>query len=252
VPNTWPSIDSSAVISGLVGSHPEISRIYVFEPSMTPLLQERFSPSTQEQEAISLGLELKRKYNLPFWEGVLLSLFHAERPSTRLLRAAAHHNETAGNFIPIERNAVSASHLRELASGYIDHRMLAVSSRVKLRDGSNRHFPMLDFHCPVSPESLRLAQVVSEELFTGRGFILRSGDSYHFYGNGLLTESELIAFLGRALLFTPIIDRAWVAHQLLESACALRISPRSSAGGAPTVVARTMARRASGATSELS
>jgi hypothetical protein len=42
--------------------------------------------------------------------------------------------------------------------------------------------------------------------------------------------------LARALLLAPIIDRAWVAHQLIERACGLRISPGKTYAQPPIVI----------------
>jgi hypothetical protein len=49
-----------------------------------------------------------------------------------------------------------------------------------------------------------------------------------YYGDAMLDDRGLTRFLARCLLFAPVIDRAWVGHQLLESACALRISAKPS------------------------
>ncbi len=70
----------------------------------------------------------------------------------------------------------------------------------------------------------------------GGGFLLQSGESYHFYGKGLLDDRALVRFLGQALLLAPVIDRAWIAHQLIEGASALRISKKPSGSGEPVVV----------------
>jgi hypothetical protein len=46
----------------------------------------------------------------------------------------------------------------------------------------------------------------------------------------------LLTMLAKALLFAPIIDRAWVAHQMIERACGLRISPGKTYSQGPIVV----------------
>lgn len=43
-------------------------------------------------------------------------------------------------------------------------------------------------------------------------------------------------FLGRALLFTPVVDGRWVAHQMIEGQCALRVSPGNAQQIVPVVV----------------
>lgn len=49
------------------------------------------------------------------------------------------------------------------------------------------------------------------------GFLLLdSGDSYHACGIALLAGQERPEFLGRSLFFSPIVDSAYVAHQLVQ------------------------------------
>jgi hypothetical protein len=48
---------------------------------------------------------------------------------------------------------------------------------------------------------------------------------------------ELIDFLARALMYSPIIDRAYIAHQLLEKRCSLRISGKENKSSLPKVIA---------------
>lgn len=232
------NMDACAVIVEIVSEHADIAGIRAFEVQAAPLLQERLIPSSDEANVIEAALRLKARYNMPFWEGVLLSCFNAQQPPSRLLRAATYHNPSTRDPIFIARDVLTVDYLQNLVRESIDDRVLVISSMIDLRDGSQRHLPMLDFHCPASPENLELTCAVVQELSIGDGFVLESGDSYHFYGERVLDESEMIRFLGRALLFAPIIDRAWIAHQLIESACALRISPRAENARAPYVVAK--------------
>jgi hypothetical protein len=78
---------------------------------------------------------------------------------------------------------------------------------------------------------------VASQFGVGEGFLVETDKSYHFYGTKLLEEKELVEFLGRALLFAPIVDRAWISHQLIELCCALRISSRQP-DGKPLAVIR--------------
>ena len=92
------------------------------------------------------------------------------------------------------------------------------------QDDKVMHLPMLDFHCRASSDNDALVVAVLKELGL-QGYVAKSGRSYHYYGRRLMSEQDLITMLGRALLYSPIIDRAWIAHQLLERSCGLRISP---------------------------
>ena len=114
--------------------------------------------------------------------------------------------------------------------------MLVLNSRVALEGGESKHIPMLDFHFPVSRANEEVALFIIRNLDVMGGYLLDSGKSYHFYGKSLLTDDELPVFLGRALQFCPIIDRAWVAHQLIERSCGLRISQKPDGGQVPVLV----------------
>jgi hypothetical protein len=95
---------------------------------------------------------------------------------------------------------------------------------------------MLDFRIRPSIENEQLAIDILHRLKRG-GTLLNSGNSYHFYGNRLLRgDQELVKFLGRASLFSPFVDQRWIAHQLIEGACALRVSPGKSFKSPPKVV----------------
>ena len=65
--------------------------------------------------------------------------------------------------------------------------------------------------------------------------VLDSGESYHAVSTINMDEGELMNFLQRTLFFSPIIDRLWVAHQMLNKSCSLRIGKKH--GVIPEVVA---------------
>jgi hypothetical protein len=113
--------------------------------------------------------------------------------------------------------------------------MLAASSRVECAGKEDMHIPMLDFHCDVSAANDRRVRFITIALGL-HGYIVHSGRSYHVYGSKLIATEELVTLLSSALLFSPIIDRAWIAHQIIERACGLRISPGKTYPHPPLVV----------------
>jgi len=113
-----------------------------------------------------------------------------------------------------------------------------VLSEVQLSGGRIGHLPFLDFHCPVAENSLRLVTNVARILFSGPGIILDSGHSYHAVGLNIVDTERLIDILARALLFNPIVDRAYISHQIIERGCALRISRGGHQDKTPVVVAQ--------------
>jgi hypothetical protein len=96
---------------------------------------------------------------------------------------------------------------------------------------------MLDFSQAAAARALQLVKGVVETIGL-TGYILESGRSYHFYGEQLLDDSQWLRFLAESLLFGPVVDRRWVAHQLIESASALRISAGPNGAPIPRVVDR--------------
>lgn len=234
--------DALELIPAIISEHPGIQEVQLVEPEYAPAIQERITMSREEQTLIEAGLQLRASHNLPFWDSVLLSAFGVTPVPVKILQEALHHQSLAQHCRAVKRENLTAQYLRDLATAVPSTRMLAMSSSLKLTDGSIRHLPMLDFHCPATPENLSLVGEVIKRLAIGDGFILESNKSYHFYGWKLLSANELERFLGRALLFAPVVDRAWIAHQLIESACALRISANRGKGTWPFVVAHIVSK----------
>lgn len=96
-----------------------------------------------------------------------------------------------------------------------------------MADGSVCHIPMIDFHIPASETNLRVVCDVCEALGLNNGYLLESGVSYHFVGANPVSEEELMRILIDALLFCPIVDGAWICHQLKERSCSLRIDKKN-------------------------
>src|SRR5208282_912323 len=152
-----------------------------------------------------------------------------------VLKRVTHHNPQDLDSFPINRSDCSETRLREIIEDLPANRMLALSSRVLTKRREVLHLPMLDFHCPASRENEVLVKAVIGEIGL-EGYIAKSGASYHFYGCTLVDEQSLITILGKSLLFCPIIDRAWIAHQLIERACGLRISAGKSYEKCPEII----------------
>jgi hypothetical protein len=135
----------------------------------------------------------------------------------------------------LPRESVRADVLDTLMSDLTPGEVLAISSLTECGDKRILHVPMLDFHCQISSMNDIRVKTIAQNLDL-HGYIVHSGQSYHFYGSNLLDTDHLIKLLAKALLFAPFVDRAWVAHQLIERACGLRISPGKSYLRSPVVV----------------
>jgi hypothetical protein len=211
-----------------------------------PHIENRGRLEPAEKAAVATGLRLRETFRLPFWEGVLLAASTGEcTGGDGLIEAAEFHQTIGSRRTWLSVREVEAARLETMcADAQQSGQMLAVTSAIRMPDGVIQHVPMMDFHLAYSsPANALLIKLVSRWEIPGA--LLRSGKSYHFYGRTLLDQTGLARFLGRALLYTPIVDRAWIAHQLIEQSCALRISARPEYGGTPTLLTRFSAVRPS-------
>jgi hypothetical protein len=119
------------------------------------------------------------------------------------------------------------------------HLALAICSICILEDGTVAHLPMMDFRSAVKSTSTDFIERLLKVMGQGHGFILDSGNSYHFYGTRLLGESEWVTFLATSLLFAPFVDSRYVAHRLRAGRCNLRLRRSGSLKPADPVVVRT-------------
>ena len=184
------------------------------------LVQERISDwKASEQKIFDSAMRFKKQYCLPFWDGIMLSSFNQSCHSDSFLEAALHHN-SIDNL-----KFIDTTEICELFQ--LKQQRIAVNSQVKMIDGSIRHLPMLDFHIPVSDNHIPIIYKVCKCLELPDGYILNSGESYHYIGITPIEWETLYIILCKALLYSPIIDKAWISHQLIEKSCSLRIGQKN-------------------------
>lgn len=229
-------LDSFDVVQQIMSAHSSISRFHVLDVPTPPLLQERVQSDCLDQSAVDEALELKRNYGMSFWDAYFVAARQQTVHLDELFRAALMHDTSASRLRPVDPQRLPS--LRQLEGDLKPGKMLAISSLVELRSGEFRHIPMLDLHYAASSANLRMiVSAVNALKPRSRGLLLQSGKSYHYYGFELLTNEELTKFLASAILLGPIIDRRWIAHQLIEGACALRIGSGHGYESLPFVVA---------------
>jgi hypothetical protein len=114
---------------------------------------------------------------------------------------------------------------------------LALTSLVTLSDRSSGHIPMLDLKCDTSLEAQRSVVELFRRIGSPHGALLDSGQSYHYYGFEVVTESEWRVFLGKCLLSALLVDTRYIAHRLIDGFCSLRINATVTKPKVPTVVA---------------
>ncbi len=227
--------DAVATLVSFLDVHSEIVRIKLFEPSDSPLLQDTVADI--DSAMLKRAVDLHDSVGVPFWEAMLLTLRAASMAPAEVLRAATYHNPATENVRILDTRGLSEARLRQIASSASTGRVMAVSSQVEMGDGSIAHLPMLDFGSIRPFDQLAVVEEIVRQLGVG-GWILLSGKSFHFYGDRIISQADLTVYLARSLLFAPIVDARWVAHQLIESACALRISAKGASEEMPTVVSQ--------------
>jgi hypothetical protein len=199
-----------------------------------PLFQDRL-PDGTGTTVISRALEIRRSTGLSFMDGVNLALAQLGVDDATIVANIAFQNANdKPSWTPTE--AI-------LSDGFIDAQpdssseMHVLSSGVRLSDGSIGHLPLMDFHISAAPAAQRLVAHICRQLMPA-GWLLESGRSYHYYGDAILSVQQMYSFLGRGLMFSPITDRAWIAHQIVDGECCLRTGSHPSKVGTPFVVAK--------------
>lgn len=218
-------MNSQDVINSILSLNPCIEALSFHSYSHSVLIQDEIvNWQTEEQNMFEYALALKEHNGIPFWNGIMLSTFNNPNYSKQILKQALRHNSVNGLlFIP--RESIASS----LKSSY------AICSKVRIYGKVEEfHLPLIDFHIPPSSLNLRVVYDVCQNLGVGTGWILNSGESYHFIGNHPILWDDLNTILCKAIVYNPIVDTIWVSHQLREKCCSLRIGEKK--GVLPEVV----------------
>ncbi len=209
------------VLKHIAEIHEDISHFTLITFPQQRLVQNWLKPwGEKEMSVFEDALRMKNELGIPFWNGIMLSSFNQEHYSSALLKSAMHHNPITSPIL-VER--------MEMIKGFVydNDKRWAVNSKVLMKDGIEKHIPMIDFHIAASNLNLPVVLDVCDVLGLRRGFLLESGASYHYVGLDPIAEDELMNILIDALLFCPIVDGAWISHQLKEKSCSLRIDRKN-------------------------
>lgn len=177
-----------------------------------------------EQAHFAKAMKVRNELRFPFWDAIMVTTFNNPDYSVSILKAALQHNH-AHSLFHIKTEDIKHNPL--LCN--TDER-IAVCSSVLMKDKQIRHIPMLDFHIPVSDANLDIVENICTILELNPGYILNSGESYHFISSVTVTWDDLYMILSKALRFCPILDRAWISHQLEEKSCSLRVDRKNGVG----------------------
>ncbi len=225
--------DAPTAYRDLIMAHSNVVAITVCRYETPPLLQQRINPTVFEQEIITAALSIRGETRIPFWEAVFAACIKAGRCTDPLLDATMFHNG------PGDPTRVTVGELQSQGlQRFVDsgQRNVGLASLVELENSDTHHLALMDFHCSINEENTEIVAAVCRRLMPLGFFLLDSGDSYHACGIALLTANERLEYLARSLLFAPIVDVAYVAHQLLQSMSSIRISGGGSKTKCPEVL----------------
>lgn len=218
------------IITQIVSHELAIEAITLLQFPTTPLLQERLPMNCNAEKSIAHAMDLRSMYNIPFWDGLMNAQFQPSAFTPALLKEALHHNQVLSQ-VAVKR--ADLHRLKEFSALVSEN--YGINSRVYCKNGQTRHIVLLDFHLPKQLENIACAESVLK-LLGLKGYLLETNKSYHFIGDSTVSEQDLKNVLYRALLFSPIIDKNWIAHQLLEGSCTLRITAKD--GSLPQVIGK--------------
>lgn len=221
------------MLKALVRANSRIECLGFVGYSQPPMLQERLELDHDEAELYSRALEFRERFGLPFWSALLLNASRLPHKVGRIVANVGLHQPNS-QTLELDRDEleqISESSLRGLFPG----KTAAVNSRVSTRGGSRRHLLMMDLQCPTTDAHDELVSKLCRTLADCRWAVFASGKSYHCYGLELVDEERWRHHLSSALLFAPLVDQQWIAHQLIDGSATLRVLDSAAKPTVPTL-----------------
>ena len=93
-----------------------------------------------------------------------------------------------------------------------------------LIEGTGFHLDMIDFDCEKSDEGLADVRDILTFLRIKRGFIMDSGNSYHYLGFDFRSELEFLRLLERLPSYSRV-GSSWSSYQKTKGFSVLRVTP---------------------------
>jgi hypothetical protein len=179
----------------------------------------------REQGLRDGAVALRDTNGIPFWDALLATSMQQRIISKRFIESALAHDAAPDEQeILLASEGITAERILDIISKLPAGYGLAACSRATLTSSRAAHIPMLDFRCPCSEENARAIERMLTLAGCHEGILVESGRSYHFYGTSLLSEAEWVEFMGRALLFAPIVDSRFIGHRLVDGQCRLKVT----------------------------
>ncbi len=191
--------------------------------SKPPKLQKRMYLNNLELEILSVANRKYENSELCFWDIVFSTCLERKIITGQLLDQALYHKNVNKSPIELTREEVESGGLYDFVMRNSKDHIVAISSEV-MTDIGLKYLPMIDFHCSVNDFNLSVAKSICERLFESESYVLESGRSYHGCGVKLVSYKQWLKTMAKGLLFGGIVDRAYIAHQLIEGKGCLRVS----------------------------
>ena len=224
---------AGVVYRSLLLAHEAIRLARIRSYQAPPSLQERL-PMTESIEAlVNVAMDRRTRTEVPFWQAMMLATLDSGVVHEDVLDAALYH-QGSGVSDELTRDDLERGQLEihsRGGNGIVSLDSLAVLEKECL------HLAFMDFRVSPSEANTRIVNAVCRRLMPDGFVSLIATRSYHACGVALQQPNERIDFLGRSLLFSPIVDDRYVAHQLIQPSSSLRISPPTENGSDPRVVA---------------
>ena len=222
---------AEAAYKALVRQLPQIKSLFVMPYRLAPDYMSRLKESPGAERIFEQARSLRAKHGIPFWDAVILEAMTAGPIEEFILEGALYHQSMSGPLLEVSRSDVLGPGIAATVEKAGVPYPWAVLSRACTEGGGDYHFPMLDIRCSISDANLTSLERVADRLFDCPWALIESECSYHLIGASLLTERDLDKFFGKAMLFGPLVDRNYIAHQLINGCAALRIiNPKGKNG----------------------
>jgi len=190
------------LLIGLVASMPEVEKIYISIFPNNRLLLENPSEGNVYNLILNRAMSIRKELGLPFWDCIAVSLFGTKDVPDILIKQLIFHNYN------IKQLSFNSSDLNELVLFLRENETtnVAINSKVTTFKKKIKHFQLIDFHIPKS----ETIQITVEKIIKSFGY------------SGYLLDS------GKFFLAAPIVDKNWIAHQIIDGVCRLRLSKKNN------------------------
>lgn len=157
-------------------------------------------------------------------------------------KIVTHFEESLIQEVPLELRQLDRQDFLNLTLDDLlttNHKVWSFTSKVIMRDGTNRHIPMMNFHPLTGVNVQNIIDFIRLSEPEKEGVLLESGRYYHYYGYELLSENEWLQFNARFLMPMILVRARYIGHRLRDGYSTLRLTNDSTfKPKVPTVISR--------------